>query len=84
MAYRSTSIRTMTARYPGKCFCCGGDIPAGKFVEYDPRTKRIGHFKASEGNSSECYGVLKGKQQDPGFVDVDRAFEDSCADICGR
>lgn len=85
MRYRqSMAIRTMTAKYAGKCYCCGGDIPAGKFVEYDPRTKRIGHFKAAEGNSPECFGVLKAKQQDPGFVDLDRAYEDQCADICGR
>jgi len=77
------AIRTLTAKFAGKCWCCGGEIPAGKFVEYNPRTKQIGHFKASEGNSPECYGVLSAKQ-DSGFVDLDRAYEDQCADICGR
>lgn len=83
MTYRSMAIRTLTAKYAGKCSCCGGHIPAGKFVEYNPRTKKIAHFKASEGNSPECYGVLK-KQHDAGFVDLDRMYEDSCSDICGR
>jgi hypothetical protein len=81
--YRSNAIRTLTAKFAGTCACCGGDIPAGKFIEYNPRTKQIAHFKAWEGNSPECYGVLKAKQ-DPGFVDLDRAYEDRCADICGR
>lgn len=76
------AIRTLTAKYAGTCSCCGGHIPAGKFVEYDPRTKRIAHFLASKGDSPECYGVLRSKQD--GFIDIDRAYEDQCADICGR
>lgn len=81
---RSNAIRTISAKFAGKCACCNGAIPAGAMVDYDPGKRQIAHFKAWSGDSPQCYGVLKAKQPDPGFVDLDRAYEDQCADICGR
>jgi hypothetical protein len=84
MRYRkSTGIRTITAKFAGKCACCNGDIPAGSLVDYDPVKRQIAHYKAFNGDSPQCYGVLK-KQHEGGFVDLDRMYEDQCADICGR
>lgn len=81
--YRSNSARTITAKFLGTCFCCGGDVNPGEIADYIPATRKIGHYKAASGDSSRCYGVLRSKQ-DAGFVDLDRAYEDSCAAICGR
>ncbi len=83
MAYRS-SIRTITARFTGKCACCGGEVKAGSIADYYPAKQQIAHYQAFSGNSAQCYGVLRDKQRDPGFVDLDAMYEDSCADICGR
>jgi hypothetical protein len=84
MRYRKdNSPRTIIAKFAGKCGCCGGTINAGQMVDYIPG-KGIWHLKAIEGNSSSCYAELRKRQQDPGFVDLDRMYEDQCADICGR
>lgn len=83
---RSNSPRTITAKFAGKCGCCGGDIPAGRMVTYRPG-KGIYHLENPHtGDSAECYGVLRQQHEkrDAGFVDLDRMFEDQCADICGR
>jgi len=80
--YRSHSARVITAKFTGKCFCCGGDVKAGELADYIPATRQIGHYKAASGDSARCYGVLKAEQTP--FIDIDRAYEDQCADICGR
>jgi hypothetical protein len=86
MAYRSrsTATRTITAKFAGKCACCGGDIPAGKMVDYDPNKRQIAHYRAFQGNSPECFGVLRKEKYPADFIDIDSAYEDQCADICGR
>src|SRR5579859_5689741 len=83
MTYRS-SIRTITASFTCKCACCGGAVTAGSIADYYPAKRQIAHYQAFNGNAAQCYGVLRDKQRDPGFVDLDLAYEDSCADICGR
>jgi hypothetical protein len=80
--YRSHSARTITAKFLGKCFCCGGDVMPGELADYIPATRKIGHYKAASGDSSRCYSVLR--KPDAGFIDLDRAYEDQCAAICGR
>ena len=86
MAYRnrSTSPRTITAKFAGKCACCSGEIKAGEIVDYNPARREIAHYKAFEGNSSKCYGVLRQNKYPADYIDIDRAYEDQCADICGR
>lgn len=81
---RSTAIRTITAKFAGKCACCNGDIPAGAMVDYDPGKRQIAHFKAWAGDSPQCCGVLRAEKYPADYVDIDRAYEDQCADICGR
>lgn len=78
----SNSPRIITSKFAGKCGCCGGEIPAGRMVEYI-QGKGIYHYKATSGDSPECYGVLK-QRNESGFVDLDRMYEDQCADIVGR
>lgn len=81
------SPRTITAKFAGKCYGCGADILAGAICDYSPKHKAIGHLGAFSGNGDkmgQCYSAIKARQQDTGFVDLDRAYEDQCADICGR
>lgn len=81
MTYRnrrqSHAPRVLTAKYPGKCACCGGDIKAGEIVEWIGATRQLFHFKGSSGDSSACYGVLRAKRDhrynvDPGELAADR------------
>ena len=88
MRYRrqSTAIRTIIAKYSGKCASCGGPIKAGAMCDYDPGKRVIGHLHAFSGDGDrmqQCYSARKA-MTDPGYVDVDRAYEDQCAEICGR
>ncbi len=91
--------RNMVIKYAGPCRCCGATIPAGAYATYYPSMKAIGHIGGLEGNSATCYANMcaemeaKGlptsrkpipEPRDPGFVDLDRMYEDQCSDICGR
>ncbi len=79
----SNTVRTITARFAGKCYGCGAEIQAGIMCDYHPGKKAIGHlgaFSGDGGKMGQCYSARK----DAGFVDIDRAYEDQCADICGR
>jgi hypothetical protein len=81
MAYRS-SIRTIAVKFAANCHCCGAEIKAGEMADYYPRLRKIAHIGGLDGNSSRCAFEIR-KQRD-GFIDVDRLYEDQCADICGR
>lgn len=93
MRYRNSSKptpRDMTVKYAGPCICCGAEIKAGDYATYYPAgtigsrtTGAIGHIGGLEGTGTRCHAELR-KRQDPGFVDLDRAYEDQCSDICGR
>lgn len=57
---------------------CVAEIEAGKPVEHALRA----HFQ-----DRLLTRMLKAAglpDRDPGFVDLDRMFEDQCSDICGR
>ena len=90
-SYRqSNSPRTITVKFDGKCACCGATIKAGETADYYPigaiagrTTSAIAHIGGLEGNSARCTSEIR-KRRDAGFVDLDRMYEDSCADICGR
>lgn len=87
MRYRNRSSntpRTMVAKYAGVCRCCGAPIAAGEMVDYYPAMRAIGHIGALDGNSPRCTAELRKRNADPGFVDLDRMFEDQCNDICNR
>ena len=84
--YGKPTVRTIAVKYAGPCACCGATIKAGEMADYFPvgtiasrTTPAIAHVGGLDGNSARCAGNIK-----PGFVDVDRMFEDQCADICGR
>jgi hypothetical protein len=88
--YRKPQVRTITVKYAGQCACCGADIPAGAIADYYPvgtiasrTTGAIAHMGGLEGNSPRCAAEIA-RRRDPGFVDLDRMYEDQCADICGR
>lgn len=87
MRYRSNTYsskpRMITAKFASKCCSCGGEIKAGEWCEYFPAKREICHPEV-RGDRVKCFSVIKAKQTDPGFVDLDRAYEDQCADICGR
>ena len=83
--------RTIVVKYAGECACCGATIKAGETADYYPigtiasrTTAAIAHRGGLDGNSARCTSEIRNKQTDPGFVDIDRAYEDSCAEICGR
>lgn len=82
--YRNTtsSPRTIVAKFAGQCRCCGAPIAAGTMVDYYPAFRAIAHVGGLDGNSPHCTAEIR-KRNDGGF-DVDRAYEDQCADICGR
>jgi hypothetical protein len=84
-------VRTITVKYAGPCACCGATIQAGSMADYYPvgtiagrATAAIAHIGGLDGNSSTCTANIRARQQDPGFVDLDRMYEDQCAEICGR
>lgn len=80
---RNNSPRTIIAKFAGKCTCCGGIIKAGELADYYPARRAIGHVGALDGTSPHCTAEIR-KRNEVAFVDVDRIFEDQCADICGR
>lgn len=84
MRYRkNNSPRTIIAKFAGKCACCGAAIAAGETVSYYPTMRAIAHVGGLEGNSARCTAEIR-RTNDSGFVDLDRMYEDQCADICGR
>jgi hypothetical protein len=48
----------------------------GEQADYYPMTREVYHLGAGQGEYRHC--------RDRGYVDLDRAYENSCADICGR
>lgn len=79
----SNTPRTITAKYAGTCYGCGAEIKAGAMVDYVPG-KGIGHLGAFSGDGDKMGQCYSARNSDPGFVDLDRMYEDSCSDICGR
>lgn len=87
------TMRTIIVKFAGECACCGGAIKAGEMADYYPvgtiasrSTGAIAHMGGLQGNSPRCTGVLRRKLEleASGGFDIDRAYEDQCADICGR
>lgn len=87
MRYRnrnqSSTPRTITVKFDGKCHCCGGLIKKGAVADYYPALKAIAHVGGLDGNSAHCTAIIR-ERNDSGFVDLDRMYEDQCAEICGR
>jgi hypothetical protein len=50
-------------------------------ADYYPARREIAHIGGLDGNSAKCAANIK---QSRDFIDVDRMYEDQCADICGR
>ena len=87
--YSKPQVRTITVKYAGACLCCGAMIKPGEIADYYPvgtiaNTRAgIAHMGGLDGNSPRCSSEIA-KRRDPGFVDLDRMYEDSCSDICGN
>jgi hypothetical protein len=49
-------------------------------------TAAIAHMGGLDGNSARCAANIAARREerDPGYVDIDRMYEDQCAEICGR
>ncbi len=77
------SARTIRVKFAGNCACCGARIAAGEMADYYPTMRKIAHIGGLDGNSARCTAEIRNKR-DAGFVDIDRAYEDQCSDICGR
>lgn len=76
-------MKMMVARYAGTCKCCGGSIAAGEMIEYQ-RGYGVRHPEHHGDISSKCFANLK-RAHEPNIGQmVDMAYEDSCAEICGR
>lgn len=60
----------------GPCYSCKG---TGK---QSARQIKTNHAYNRHKLSEIAHGMFA--DRDPGFVDLDRAYEDQCADICGR
>jgi hypothetical protein len=87
MTYRrstSTSPRTIRAKFAGECACCGAAIAAGEMCDYYPARKQIAHIGGLDGNSSRCASEIRKANERRDFIDIDRLYEDQCAEICGR
>ena len=64
--YRKPAPRTIINKFSGKCWCCGGNIPAGQSVTYYPPftyAANIGkgvvtHLGATDGDSAPCHALL--------------------------
>ena len=80
---RDNSPRIIVVKFAGKCACCGATINAGETADYYPSKRQIAHRGGLEGNSPKCTAEIRNRH-DRDFADVDRAYEDQCADICGR
>lgn len=83
MRYRKPFVRTITVKYAGECRCCGATIKAGELADYYPNMRAIAHIGGLDGTSARCSENLRARH-DRDFADVDRAYEDQCAEICGR
>lgn len=46
----SATERRMLSRYAGRCWQCGGDVPANSLIAWDGPTKTIRHLVASACN----------------------------------
>lgn len=76
------AFRDMTAKYNGKCAGCGGAIKRGDRIEYDTNNRKAYHYGAGNGDyAGKCYAE---RQKPRDFIDIDRIYEDQCADICGQ
>lgn len=80
---RFNAKKTISVKFAGKCACCGATIKAGELADYYPARKQIAHIGGLDGNSARCSAEIK-QRIDAILVDIDRAYEDQCADICGR
>ena len=76
-----SQAKIITAKYAGKCACCGGAIKAGEMVEWE-RSRGVSHMGGLDGNSAKCTGEIRRRLYEPDPVDM--AYEDQCAEICGR
>lgn len=65
--------RMISARFPGQC-ACGAQVEPGDRVAYNRRTRTIEACPACAGNDDGAHA----------YADVDTAYEDQCAAICGR
>src|SRR5262249_20400738 len=87
----TTMKRTIALKYAGRCACCGAPMAKGSIADYYPRTRQVAHVGGLDGNSGTCTANIREKrfpeyaaelrrrEQDPGFVDLDRMYEDQCA-----
>lgn len=66
------SMKTMIAKYPGRCFECGKPIVPGDSIKYYGRL-HCEHAKCSEASV----------QSDPGPDYFDMQVEDNMRDACG-
>lgn len=88
-------VRTIAAKFAGKCACCGAPIKVGETVQYYPvgtimgvSEGRIAHVGGLDGNSVRCFTELRKQTVDAGANDyagdgLDARYEDDCRDICG-
>lgn len=101
MAYRKfyrnarPQVRTITAKYAGKCACCGAAIKAGEIVDYYPAgtiasraEAAITHIGGLDGNSARCTAELRNGYEAHAVNDyagdgLDERWEDMGRDICG-
>lgn len=74
----TTNARWIAAKYAGKCSKCGEGFGRGKMVFYCRSTKTIlvngCAIAAADGVDAAARS----------YADVDSAYEDQCAEICGR
>ena len=73
-------MHTMTAKYNGKCACCGVAIRKGETIIYD-RSKGAFHPSCSPDERSEF-----NRRDNSSFEDRacgNQAYEDACAAACG-
>ena len=78
---RNDQPRAITVKFSGQCACCGATIKTGELATYYPAKRQIAHMGGLDGNSATCTAEIRRRSE---LIDVDRAYEDQCAEICGR
>ena len=65
-------MKTMTAKYPGRCTACGKPIARGEQINF---------FGRGRAEHAQCSNA--GQKPNAGPDHFDMAYEDECARACG-
>lgn len=65
---------TIVAKFPSQCSACGKRINRGEKIEWTKGRRDVRHTDCRHAGQTT-------NDRDPGLVDLDRMYEDSCAEL---